>query len=59
MLFDKSWPVTTAQVFHSPVEIDGGYGVCPVEKQVVLEVFEVARGLFCLVLSAEAVQDFD
>jgi len=41
------------------VEIDEDYGAWPVEKQVVLEVFVVARGLFCLVLSAETVQDFD
>ena len=41
------------------MEIDGGYGVCPVEKQVVLKVFEVARGLLCLVVFAETVQDFD
>ena len=39
-----------AQVFHWPAEGDEDCGGWPVEKQVVLELFEVARGLVCLVV---------
>ena len=48
-----------AQVFHWPVESDEDCGGWPVEKQVVLELFEVARACLLGGVSAETVQDFD